>query len=287
MNVKTIKATVAILLILVIAGIGYFIYNIENNSSLNLNSGNIFPSKLVDQPQKPEEEQINPEHFYCPVLLYHHIAKSKVQNSYYVSPEIFEEQMKWLKENNYHVISYDKFYQAASGEGTLPSKPVVITFDDSLLDQYTNAYPILRKYNYPATFFVKLNDVSNKGTSALTFSEIKKMAENGMTIGSHSMNHDNMADMDTNTLYYELNQSKKVLEQNTGVKIKYFSYPGGAYSSSTVIATKNAGYLSAVTTKHKVFQEIKTPNSIFQIPRVHIDDEMPTFIDWVQGINLH
>jgi len=241
---------------------------------------------LTNLPQQPTEEKINPVNFYSPILLYHHIAYSKIQNSYYVSPDIFDQQMKWLKDNGYHVISFDKLYLAATGKSGLPEKPVVITFDDSLLDQYINAYPILLKYHYTATFFVKLNDVSNKGTTALTFSEIRDMVQNGMTIGSHSVNHDNMANMDPKTLNNELSQSKKVLEQNLGIQIKYFSYPGGAYSDNTIIATENAGYSAAVTTKHKVYQQIVMSSSLYTLPRIHIDNEMPSFINWVQGKNL-
>ncbi len=237
--------------------------------------------------EKGKETSIDIQNFYAPILLYHHVAATKFQNSYYVSPEIFDQQMLWLKDNGYHVISFDKFYQAATGEGGLPEKPVVITFDDSLLDQYTNAFPILRKYKYPATFFVKLNNVSSRGTTALTFDEIKDLAKNGMTIGSHSMNHDDMAHMNPDTLHYELNQSKKILEQKVGIKIKYFSYPGGVYSQETISATKNAGYLAAVTTRHKVYHSIKNINSLYLTERIHIDNEMPTFIDWVQGKNLH
>lgn len=260
----------------------YFSFKVRSNSESKTVATT--STQSVNQPQRPPEEKINPEKFYFPILLYHHIVKLKNQSSYYVSPEIFESQMKWLKDNDYHVVSYDKFYQAAIGKGTLPSKPVVITFDDGLKDQYTDGFPILKKFGYTATFFIKLNNF-NKG--GLNTQMAKEMIQEGMTIGSHSVNHDNMAQMDSTTLNSELIDSKKYLEKTLGVEIKYFSYPGGAFSSKTIIATKNAGYLSAVTTKHRAYQEIKTPDSLFQVSRIHIDDEMPTFIDWVQGKNLY
>jgi len=279
--------------IIIIAGLAFFAGILtfswikeQNNKIASIAQPDI-KNTQVNLPQKPPEENPNLAKFYAPILLYHHIAYTKTENSYYVSPKIFSQQMQWLKDNGYNVISFDKFYLASTGKSGLPEKPVVITFDDSLLDQYTNAYPILKKFQYPATFFVKLNDVSSRGTTALTFSEIKEMAQNGMTIGSHSMNHDDMANMDPDTMYYELNQSKKILEQNCGIKIKYFSYPGGAYSKATIIATEDAGYLAAVTTQHKVYQQITSRSSLYTLPRIHIDNEMPSFIDWVQGKNLH
>lgn len=240
---------------------------------------------IATQPQitPTPQETIPHGKFYAPILAYHHIALRRPQDSYYVSPEIFDSQMKWLKDNDYHVISFDKFYDAILGKSGLPTKPVVITFDDDLKDQYTNAFPILLKYGYTATFFIKMNNL-NKG--GMTWNNLRELLNAGNIVGSHSVNHDAMANMPPTQLKYELEESKNALEKNLGIKIKYFCYPGGSYSSATVEATKNADYLAAVTTRHKVDQEIKDSNSIYTLPRVHIDDEMPTFIDWVQGKNL-
>ena len=112
------------------------------------------------------------------------------------------------------------------------------------------------------------------------------MSDAGMTIGSHSVNHNDMTKMDNETVLYEAETSKKILEKNLNIEVKYFAYPGGAYNSETIQVLKDSGYLAAVTTHHKVYQEIDSKNSLFALPRVHIDDEMPTFIDWIQGKNL-
>lgn len=231
----------------------------------------------------PDEGTIPQGKFYAPILAYHHIALKRPQNSYYVSPEIFDQQMQWLKDNNYHVVSFDQFYEAAMGRGKLPPKPIILTFDDGNRDNYTNAFPILKKYGYTATFFIKLNN-ANKG--GMSWKEMKELQKAGNIIGSHSINHNNMSKMSNTELRYELEESKNILEKNLETKIKYFCYPGGEYSARTIQAIKNAGYLAATTTKHKVNQEIKNSDSIYTLPRVHIDDEMPTFIDWVQGKNL-
>lgn len=233
-----------------------------------------------------DEQTVNPEKFYAPILAYHHIALKRPQNSYFVSPKIFDKQMRWLVDNGYHVISFDKFYTAASDEGTLPEKPVVLTFDDGNVDNYTNALPILIKYDLTATFFIKINGVA-KGGAGMTWEKLRQMSSAGMTIGSHSINHNNMAQMGDEELRSELVESKRILEKNLGIKVKYFAYPGGAYSKKTIAAVRDAGYLAAVTTKHKVNQEITSDDSLYTLPRVHIDDEMPTFIGWVQGKNLY
>jgi len=233
-----------------------------------------------------EKETIPQGIFYAPILAYHHIALRRPQNSYYVSPEIFDLQLKWLKDNGYHIISFDTFYQAAIGQGALPIKPAVLTFDDGNIDQYTNAFPILKKYGATATFFIKINN-ADKRKGGMSFEILKELIEAGNIIGSHSVNHKNMAKMTDSQLKYELEESKRILEENLNIKIKYFCYPGGAYSKKTIKAVKKAGYLAAVTTKHKVYQEIKDEDSLYTLPRVHIDDEMSTFTQWVQGINLY
>lgn len=241
-------------------------------------------ASFIQKPLINEALKINPEKFYAPILLYHHIADVDKQNSYYVSPDIFEKQLIWLQDNGYHVVTMEKLYEASLGQSSLPDKPVVISFDDGLKDQYTNAFPILKKYQMSAIFFIKINNY-NKG--GLTTKQLQEMLDSGMEVGSHSVNHDNMAQMDVETLDYELQESKKILEKDLGIRVKFFSYPGGAYSNETIAAVKKAGYIGAVSTKHKVYQEIKDKDSIYLFPRVHIDDEMPTFIDWVQGKNLY
>lgn len=240
---------------------------------------------LQEDEIQPTTENITKKagYIYCPILLYHHIAKVVPQDSYSVSPEIFGQQMKWLENNGYTVIKYDDFYQAMNKKKTLPPKPVVISFDDGVLDQYQSAFPILKQYNYSAMFFIKLNNVG-EGKGGMTWQMLKDLSDAKMEIGSHSINHDSMSNMDLTTMRSELTDSKKTLEQNLGLDINYFAYPGGAFSSTTETETKAAGYISAVSTKHLVYH--KFGEDLFAVPRIHIDDEMPTFIDWVQGKNL-
>lgn len=281
---KTIIRIFFVLVFLSFTGIVTF--ELSNNNQKILGES-VQTSPILENVPEPEsslEELIVPKgKFYAPIINYHHIAKVSPQNSYYVSPEIFDSQMKWLKDNHYTVISLDDLVAAAKEEQGLPQKPVVITFDDGLQDQFKKGYPILKKYGYTATFFVKLNN-TNKG--GLSWQDLKQLQSQGNIIGSHSLNHDNMSHMSTEQLQKELIESKRILEDNLGKEIKYFSYPGGEFSQNTIDEVKKAGYVAAVTTKHNVYQEIKNQDSLYTLPRLHIDDEMPTFIDWVQGKNL-
>lgn len=268
---------------------GAFLINSKMNNHIVPNenvSQAISKSELILDDNNNKEQLANKTKYYAPVLAYHHIGDRIQQNSYYVSPAIFDKQLTYLEEKGYSVISMDKFYEAAKHNGTLPDKPVVLTFDDGNPDNYTNAFPILQKHNMTATFFIKLNNVHETGPT-MTWNKLKEMSDAGMIIGSHTVNHDTLTALPDDVIINELVQSKKVIENKTGTKVLYFCYPGGIYNDKIIAELKKAGYLMAFTTKHKVNQEIKDNNSLYTIPRVHIDDEMPTFIDWIQGKNLN
>lgn len=261
-------------------------YNYQEKINLDKNDINNETFGIIQGSSVDISQNIDNQKFYLPILMYHHIVKKESQNSYYVSPEIFDKQMAWLKANNYQVISYDTLYKALTSENSkLPSKAVVITFDDGVIDHYTNAFPILKKYSYTATFFIKNNNIGF-GRGGMTWDMIRELVNAGMTIGSHSMNHDNMAQMNQSTLEYEIEESKKDLENNLGININYFCYPGGAHSDNTITALKNAGFLSATTSQHEVYHTVNSVNDLFKISRIHIDDELPTFIRWVQGKDI-
>lgn len=280
------KISIVLALVIIFAVAAYLngLINRNNQNEAIVSKAQSNDDSYLEKLIVNEEPKIKLDKFYAPILLYHHIADAQQQNSYYVSPKIFEQQLIWLKDNGYHVVTMEKLFEASTGQVGLPEKPVIISFDDGLRDQYTNAFPILKKYQMNAIFFIKINNYDKGG---ITTQQLKEMVDSGMEVGSHSVNHDNMAQMDQKTLDYELQESKRILEKDLGVRIKFFSYPGGAYSDETIAATKKAGYIAAVTTKHRVYQEIKNNDSLYTFSRIHIDDEMPTFIDWVQGKNLY
>ncbi len=127
----------------------------------------IFLEKIIIIFSNPKLDQKDSYDFYIKsektisllILLYHHIAPVEKQNPYYVRPEIFKDQMAWIKQNNYNVIPLSQVIDALNGKGSLPIKPLVITFDDGV----KNAYPVLKQYNFPATFFVKINIYNKTG----------------------------------------------------------------------------------------------------------------------------
>jgi len=268
-------AIVVVLIDILILFLKYFWFPRQEakNTNVVLEESEI-QSPTAGIPQKPG-------YIYCPILLYHHIASVSPQQSYFVSPAIFAEQMKWLSDNGYQSIKMTDLYVALSRRQKLPAKPVIISFDDGNHDQYENALPILKKYNFSAIFYIKLNNVEKSG--GMSWQELRNLLDAGMEIGSHTVNHDALTSLSTDKVKYELSESKKILEDNLKIEISSFAYPGGSYNSDIEKAVADAGYKTAVSTRRNAYQKIS--GDLFLLPRIHIDDEMPTFENWVLGNN--
>lgn len=181
----------------------------------------------------------------------------------------FEDNLHFLKRST-NVVSLDDFFS-----GGLSSEKIntVITFDDGFKSWVTDAIPVLKKLKLPATFFVSsafvglskedeaefirsrlmLTQTSHRrATGGLSLEDVRRIVEEGFTIGGHTLNHSNLAELQNSVqLRYEITEDKLRLEKITGTKIKYFSYPFGAYHNPQIDITKmlrESGYRGAVTT---------------------------------------
>lgn len=204
-------------------------------------------------PDPTDGEQTNPQNstsvqaVEAVPILYYHSVMLEAGNPVRMPPDQFEAQMAYLKNNGYHSVTLEQLYKALYKGGALPEKPFVITFDDGYTDNYTTAYPILKKYGYTGTVFMVANWID--GGEFLSLSQLKELAKNGWDIVGHSANHLHLTDQDEVALKNELKGSKELLEQRLGLPVKYFAYPYGEYNEDVVLAVKNAGYLMAFTTE--------------------------------------
>jgi peptidoglycan/xylan/chitin deacetylase (PgdA/CDA1 family) len=161
--------------------------------------------------------------------------------------------MKYLKDADYHIISFGDLENYFRRGTTLPSRPVVLSFDDGWSDQYIYAFPILEKYHYTATFFVFTNPVGTKGF--ITWAQLRAMRAAGMTIGSHTRSHPYLTRIsDPTLLRKEIVDSKQVLEKQLGTPVTDFAYPFGQYNAAVAAAVEAAGYLTARGDRYKSVQ---------------------------------
>ncbi|MHC2993992.1 MAG: polysaccharide deacetylase family protein [Candidatus Atribacteria bacterium] len=187
------------------------------------------------------------EETVIPILAYHNFTKDE-SSSYRINIIEFEKQMNYLATHNYSVISLSELIKGLR-DGQLPPKPVVITIDDGFKSSFTLAYPILKKYNFPATLFLYTNFIE-KSSFSLTWEEIREMTKNNIEIGSHTLSHCNLLRYNKNKDYdtyitrvkKEIFLSKEILEGKIGDKVKFFAYPYGVYSSIIKNLVIQAGY---------------------------------------------
>lgn len=199
-----------------------------------------FNSKATTETADAEYKYVNEG---IPVLMYHSIGKKNL-NPMIIPTDKFSEQMKFLKENDYTTLTLDEVYNFFAGNIKVPKKSVVITFDDGYVDNYTNAYPILKKYKFNATIFL-ISDGVDKGNAYINSQQIKEMSQNGIQIESHTTNHCKLSHFNYDEQFKNLNESKEAIEKISGKKVKYLAYPYGKYNEDTIKAAQNAGYLMA------------------------------------------
>ncbi len=188
-----------------------------------------------------------------PILMYHYISPlpadaDAIRQDLTVIPERFEAQLAYLKEAGYTSITLFDLYAALRGEQILPDKPIVLTFDDGYADAYDIAFPLLQKYGFTGTFFVIANVVEGGVPGYLTWEQARRMAEAGMSIQSHSLDHVDLRERSADFLKHQLEGSRALIEARVGHPVRFFCYPAGRYDNATVCALERAEYWGAVTT---------------------------------------
>ena len=190
-----------------------------------------------------------------PILTYHRFAEDC--NSPLCMPRrIFERQMRYLKENEYHVITAEELSAFLEFRQGLPQKSVLITMDDGYRSVYNIAYPILKKYGYKATLFVYTSFVG-VSKMAITWNQLKEMKANGFTIGSHTVNHSDLTQPKEGEseqahlarVKEELHGSKKIIDRKLGQDTHFLAYPFGFYDQRSIQIARQAGYKYAMSVK--------------------------------------
>jgi peptidoglycan/xylan/chitin deacetylase (PgdA/CDA1 family) len=189
-----------------------------------------------------------------PILCYHQIrdwkpTDSKVSREYIVPPAAFAAQMRMLADSGYHTISPDQLYAYLISGARLPSKPILLSFDDTDLDQYTVAYPEMKKYGFKGMFFIMT--VSLGKAHYMSREQVHELSENGNTIGSHTWDHHNVKKYEGNDWITQLDKPTKQLEEITGKSIKYFAYPFGLWNTAAFPELKKRGFVAAFQLNEK------------------------------------
>ena len=208
-----------------------------------------------------------------PILMYHAIHvmdPSEAANAgLIVDPTTFESHLQALKEAGYYTLTPDEAYKALT-ENILPEnkKVVWLTFDDSLKDFYTNAFPLLQRYQMKATNNVITGFVQAGREDMLTLDEIKEMKEKGMSFEDHTVNHPDLSTATADQQTLELRDSKAFLDDNLSQKTTTVAYPSGRYSDATLQIAESLGYKMGLTTNNGL---ASLSNGLLSLNRVRVN----------------
>jgi len=191
-----------------------------------------------------------PIHVIVPILLYHWIAVSpsdgpNYTSPYYVKPEVFDEEMKLLRDWGYTTITIDMLLKAIAEGTELPPRPMLITFDDGHLNNYITAFPIMKKYGFTGILYIVGSYIG--ADNYMNADQIKEMAAAGWEVGSHSMTHIDLTLLEPQEQRYEVVESKDFLEKTLGVPIRTIAYPFGTSDSSVIDYAHFAGYIAGMS----------------------------------------
>ena len=212
------------------------------------------------------------------IMMYHMISKQlpKTKKSgLRVSPEMFERHLKYFSDNNWSFIKMSELLEHDTQE-----KVVAITFDDGYEDNYSEAFPLLKKYNACATLYLvidrhqndwsaKKNPKHNKGDlakkSKLSDEQVQEMVTSGIfELGGHTYSHPFLPNLSAEDKKHEMISSKSFLETKFNTNISSFAYPFGIYSSADVDIIKASNFISAVTTN----EGVASSDSIYELKRI-------------------
>jgi peptidoglycan/xylan/chitin deacetylase (PgdA/CDA1 family) len=178
-----------------------------------------------------------------PILVYHDLGTPPPSEDYpglYISDADFSAEMEWLHQNGFQAVTLDEMMNAWFHGATLPSKPIVITFDNGYIPQATFAPSVMSKYGWPGV----LNEIT---ADHLSDARIRKLLAIGWEVDSHSVSHPDLTTLTPSELQYQVVASRNFLRRTFHIPSNSFCYPSSKYNAAVVAAVKAAGYTNAVT----------------------------------------
>ena len=230
-----------------------------------------------------------------PILMYHDLDSQRSPVS--ISPRSFSSQMQWLSQNDYTVLSLSTLAQMLNQKEPLPSRSVVITFDDGFASFYQYAFPILTEYQFPATVFL-VSDYCSRDNAwptqpasipvrpLMTWQQIFEIERHGIGIGAHTASHPYLDQLDYANAEREMLDSKHKIEDEIGRAVDHFAYPYGA-NNETVKRIAQSIFSAICTTEQGRVQAGDNPLHLKRIEALYVN--YPFFFrqQWRNSFSLY
>jgi peptidoglycan/xylan/chitin deacetylase (PgdA/CDA1 family) len=214
------------------------------------------PIPFISAPEPtptPEVREVVPagrSPVHVPILEYHYIRinpdpRDRLGFNLSVTPSDFKAQMDWLQVNGYHAITLNDLRAYFQEQKPLPSRPIVLTFDDGYADFYTTAFPILQAHGFTAVSYVVPGFLDHP--RYMTSAQVEEIDGDGIEIGAHTMTHADLTKAGPAQLVLEVQGSKNALERLLGHTVLDFCYPSGKFNDAVIASLRQFGLQSATT----------------------------------------
>lgn len=236
-------AAAALVVVVLVAGGGSGQDEQSKPASASQRKGDAGPDRARRKVSGAHDEPV-------PILMYHAITDPPAGVTYtdlYVSAADFADQIGELARRGYHGVTLDQVNDYWSSGYALPAKPVVVSFDDGYESQYRNAFPVLRRHDWPGVVNIVTKNL--EPSWGLRPAEVRKLVDAGWEIDAHSINHLDVSTLDGAALEREIAGSRRKLQRVFGVPVNFFCYPSGRYDDAAIAAVKRAGFKGATTTE--------------------------------------
>jgi len=183
------------------------------------------------------------------ILMYHHVANNTPVSTS-ISPDRFKQHIQYLIDNKFTVLSLSKALRYLKSNKPLPSKAVVITFDDAYKSVYTDAFPLLKKYKLPFTVFVTTGYIGEENFNFMSWDQLREITMTGGELGNHTDRHEHLVRKKNNEtakqwrsrIRDEIIRAQTILKAQTGNPIRAVAYPYGEYSTELKKIIRDLGY---------------------------------------------
>ncbi|NJR25525.1 MAG: polysaccharide deacetylase family protein [Richelia sp. CSU_2_1] len=208
-----------------------------------------------------------------PILAYHRIAHD---DSNSITPQVFEQQLQYLKNHNYYSVSWEDWQRAKRDRNPLPGKAVLMTFDGGYLDFFQYAFPLLKRFNFTATVFLVAESIGKTNSweqaefaevQLMGWPEIRQLRDAGIEFGSMSATHQPLTALSTTEIVREGTKSRAILERGLEKSVKCFAYPYGKVDEIVKHLIGASGYIFGVSYESN-FSNFD--NALISLPRIQI-----------------
>lgn len=236
------------------------------------------PTPIPSSKPSPTPESItyptrvyNGKSINIPILYYHYIRvnpnpKDALGYRLSLDPNLFDQELGYLSTNGYTPITLDQWYDALENGATLPSKPIILTFDDGYIDLYTNAFPIISKYQFHVISFIPTGLMDQ--SYYLRWNMIQEMADSDLVeFEDHTISHADLTTLSNADIQQQITVSRGVLESKINKPVNFFAYPYGDSNARVWAEVEKAGYKAAFGTWGS---SLETDQTLFNEPRIEI-----------------